>query len=220
MKTKQRQQAIKFRKSGFSIKEIAKKIHISQSTASLWLNGIILGDKAKKRLQNRSIYGSIRAVNTNKKKREVIIVGIKRQAQKVVSGINFSKDLARLSSALLYWCEGEKNSSTVCFMNSDPVLVKTFLGLLRHGFKLDEDKFRVCLHLHSYHNESKQIDFWSAVTGIQKKNFLKVFKKENSGIATKRDYPGCASVRYHDHKVAKQLQFIWEFFANKYRGVV
>ena len=212
MKIKQRQRAIKLRKGGFSVKEISINLHISQSTASAWVKGVVLSDMAQKRLQNRRIYGRIKAVNTNRKKRECVIGEIQTHAHNTISGLKINSDLARLACALLYWCEGEKNCSAIRFMNSDPAMIETFLDLLRQGFKLDEKKFRVCLHLHPYHNEIKQIHFWSEVTGIQKSQFLKVFKKQNSGITIKKDYPGCASVRYHDYKVANELKFIWELF--------
>jgi transposase-like protein len=45
-----RDRAVKFRKQGCSLAEISYKLGISKSTASVWLRGVQLSKKAKKRI--------------------------------------------------------------------------------------------------------------------------------------------------------------------------
>lgn len=216
MKFKIKQKAIKLRKQGFSLAQISERLQVAKSTASLWNKNTLLTSSALKRLQSRRKYGNIKAVNSIRRRRKLVLGEIGARVQNTIKSIRIDAEVSRLSCALLYWCEGEKNSSAVRFTNSDPVMINTFLALLRYGFELNESKFRICLHLHPYHNTQTQIEFWSRVTHIPVSQFTKVFLKKNSGITIKKDYPGCVSVRYHDYRIVNELKCIWELFAKKY----
>ncbi len=107
---------------------------------------------------------------------------------------------------MIYWCEGAKSFTRgVQFTNSDPNLVYCFLRLFRSSYELDESKFRVCVHLHEYHNEQVQIDFWSKITRIKKDRFIRPYIKPHTGKRVKKDYPGCVDIRYHSNDMAKRL---------------
>ncbi len=93
----------------------------------------------------------------------------------------------------------------VAFTNSDPNLVRTFLKLLRGLFDLDEKKFHPCIHLHSYHLPKAQLDFWSKVTDINKQQFIKPYRKANSGKRIREGYQGCIDVRYGSSDLARRL---------------
>ena len=127
--------------------------------------------------------------------------------------LNMSKSVAKLLCAMIYYCEGAKNTrSSLIFINSDPQLIQSFLKLLRRVFVLDERKFRVCLHLHSYHNQDQQISFWSKITRIPKNQFIKPYIKDHTGIRKREGYQGCASIRYHDTNLSKQLLMMAKAF--------
>lgn len=74
------------------------------------------------------------------------------------------------------------------------------------------------MHLHKYHNESEQKQFWQNVTQIPEKQFSKTFWKENTGIRFHENYPGCLAVYYYDAKIAKELATIYNSVV-QYRGV-
>ena len=80
---------------------------------------------------------------------------------------------------------------------------------IEKGFVIDEGKFRALIHLHDYHGEEKQINFWSKITRIPRKQFFKSYRKPNTGKRIKKDYPGCLAISYYDAKVAKQL---WAYY--------
>ncbi|MDP3697179.1 MAG: hypothetical protein Q8R55_04075 [Candidatus Taylorbacteria bacterium] len=123
-----------------------------------------------------------------------------------IAQIKIDKKLSRLLCAAIYWCEGTKSPKAgVCFTNSDPKLVRKFLFLLRNSFELDEKKFRPCIHLHSYHNPQKQLAFWSKMTNINKRQFIKPYLKLNTGKRIRDNYQGCISVRYHSNDLARRL---------------
>jgi hypothetical protein len=159
---------------------------------------IILSEKTKK--------GRIKAAQTNTLKR------LKRQdssilvAEDLIKPILLSKEVLFLIASLAYECEGGKsNFGVVEFTNSDPTLVRVFLCALRKSFKLDELKFRVVMHLHSYHNEASEKRFWSDITGIPKTQFTKTFQKQETGINKKTSYRGCVQIKYFDVNIKRTL---------------
>jgi hypothetical protein len=114
--------------------------------------------------------------------------------------------------SLLYWCEGSKNDRRVVFMNSDPLLVKAYLKLLRAAFSINEEKIRAVLHLHEYHNIKKAIKYWSKITKIKTNNFF-IYHKNNSGKRKKTNYYGCLSIRYGDSKILDEILLIIRRFS-------
>ena len=209
LKTKQR--AVQLRGNGSSIKQIAKLLGVSQSSASLWVRGVAISKVGRDKLKQSQIDGRKKASETNTKKRLA-------REQKVVSNCNvlrrklrISRDEAKLFLSLLYWGEGSKTTNRVVIMNSDPEMIKTFAGLLRKGFQIDERKVRGLLHLHSYHDRKKMIDFWSSCSGVEK-NKIAIYNKQKSGIARKLDYKGCFAFRYGDVATLHEIMLIIERF--------
>jgi len=212
MKEELKKEAIALRKEGHSFKEISLKLKISRSTASLWLRNLSLNKKAKNRLEKRSRVGRLKGIESNRLKRKALAEGIEKKVKKDISLLKKNISLNKLFCSLLFWGEGSKGGSDVRFTNSDPDLIKTFLTLLRSSFQIDEKKFRVILHLHEYHNRSKQIKYWSKLTRISEKLFG-VYLKPHTGKNKKNGYSGCASLRYYDYKIALELKDYYKFFS-------
>lgn len=216
-KETERNQALVLRKHGFSLNEISSKLGISKGTASVWLRDISLSKAARARLKSRYTQGVLKSQVSLKDRTERRLNEASQTASETLFKIPQTNDLSRLYCSLLYWCEGEKskNDKSLFFTNSDPLLVKAFLNNLRVGYILDESKFRVCIHLHNYHDEPKQLLFWSKVTNIPLAQFIKPYHKKNSGKSVKVGYAGCASVRYHDVRIARQVHALARAFLNK-----
>ena len=70
---------------------------------------------------------------------------------------------------------------------------------------MDSSKFRVCVHLHKYHNKDKEINFWSEITGIPKNQFINPYLKLNGGKRIKINYHGCVSIYYYSNDTARKL---------------
>ncbi|MBN2197952.1 helix-turn-helix domain-containing protein [Candidatus Wolfebacteria bacterium] len=208
-----KEKIISFRKKGYSLNEIHKKFGISKSTISGWVNNIVLNSRAKSRLLKKIKLGQfISAENKKRKTKELSQLYLKNSIYEV-SRLNLNQNLAKIICSLIYYCEGTKDvRSGVCFMNSDSELIKTFLKLFRSSFNVDENKFRICLHLHKYHNPKKQINFWSKETRIPISQFIKSYLKQNTAKRSKKGYNGCASIRYHDALVAKLNSIAKAFF--------
>lgn len=213
MKLNEHRQAIILRRRGYSMKEIAHDLKISKSTASLWTKDVVLNQIAQTRLRTRVSAGQLASAKAKRKiiaDREAYLF---REATMLVDRSIVSKDYAKLLCAMLYWCEGNKSVRCgVYFTNSDPKLVSKFLHLFRSSFDLDESKFRPCIHLHEYHSSPKQLAFWSKITNIPKKQFIRPYCKPNTGKRIREGYQGCIGIRYHSNDLARQLNAVAKAF--------
>lgn len=201
-----RHRAVELRRKGYSLKEISEHFKISKSTASLWVGDIILDVKATKRLLTIIKRGQF--ISAQKKKEKINFLE-RSYLEDAYKELNMQPNYEKIICAMIYWCEGAKSSKKgIQFTNSDPNLVRTFLKLLRTNFNLDERKFHPCIHLHSYHSPRKQLDFWSKITDINKGQFIRSYRKPNSGKRICENYQGCISIRYSSSDFARRLMAI------------
>lgn len=206
------------RRDGISIPEIAGKLGIAKSTVSVWVSPIPLPKNIRDRLTDSSAKGAAKGLQVMKARRELIKIEDIREAEKNVQTIINSgqnKYFWRFCAALIFWCEGSKRhlSGGVVLANSDPQLVKLFLHALRSGFEINEKRFAALIHLHEYHDEKRQLKFWSKVTQIPLSQFMRSYKKPHTRIRQRENYPGCISLRYRDAALARKLDALYHAIA-------
>src|SRR5438874_99734 len=134
----------KLRKQGRTLRELEKIFHVPNSTISKWVKDIPSKNAAYKRaFENEQL--------------------LRNQFKHTMHAMRIDQNSARLMLSLLYWCEGSKypSSNAVGFTNSDYILVKTFLKLLRISFSIDEKKLAARLQIHTTHNYNDILAFWS-----------------------------------------------------------
>jgi len=210
------QKARRLRSHGCSFREISEFLGISKSTASLWTREVRLSPKASSRLAKLQETGRKRSEKAREKKKLNIEKIIAQKSRETVKNVKLNIRHYKIICALIYWCEGGKNDGgRVSFSNSDPKLIKYFLRIFRKSFDLEENKFRALLHIHDYHNEKKQIQFWSKITKIPIEQFSRSFHKKNTGKNIRVGYPGCLNVRYSNSIIQKELVFICKEIFNK-----
>ncbi len=127
----------------------------------------------------------------------------------------------KLLASFLYWCEGSKYpaSNALIFVNSDPLLMKVFITLLRKSFILDESKFSVRMQIHTTHNYEKVKQYWSNILNISKLRFIKPTITEKKNGKHRKNYLGTCSLKYQDYKLQLKLVGIYDYFSkniNKY----
>jgi len=206
-----KQKAIRLRGSGCSVKQIAKLLGVSQSSASLWARGVEISEAGREKLKHSQINGREKAGETNTRRRLAREREVESDCTVLRVKSKISRNEAKLFLSLLYWGEGSKTTNRVVMMNSDPEMIKTFANLLRKGFQVDERKVRGLLHLHSYHDRKKMINFWSACSGVEKSK-IAIYNKQESGITKKPDYKGCFAFRYGDVLTLHEIMLIIERF--------
>ncbi|TSC52287.1 MAG: Uncharacterized protein LiPW41_498 [Parcubacteria group bacterium LiPW_41] len=201
-----REKTITMRKQGFSLNEIHTKTGVAKGTLSVWLRDVELSDGARSKLLGKIKKGQYISAENKKEKTKKIFQKYLEEGRKEIDDVDIDKGLARIICSLIYWCEGAKSEKTgIAFTNSDPQLVRTFLAMLRSGFDVDERKFSVCVHLHSYHNPGKQLEFWSKTANIPLERFIKPYQKKNTGKRIKENYQGCITIKYYNNDLARRV---------------
>jgi transposase len=211
-----KQKANSLRKEGYSINEISNQLKVNKSTIYYWVKKIYLNLIAQNRLQQRVIIGQKKALKRNKKKREILLKQLKQETINTISKIDINSNISRLICAIFFWTEGGKYTNVnVSFTNSDPIMIQTFLRLLRIAFNIKEQKFRVLVHIHEYHNEKEIIKYWSKITNIPLKQFNKCYLKSHTKKRIRKGYMGTVRIRYYDSKIALELRFLYNIFAQR-----
>lgn len=216
-----RKLARSLRAEGISLLQIAKKLKISKSTASLWVSDVVLPQWMRDRLVDNSVVGRDKAFQILRAKREFQKMTDYKDAGVALDSVLRYQDIHfwQFSTALLFWCEGSKRSlSYLKFTNSDPSMVKLFLHGLRLGFRIDEKRLRPLIHLHDYHEEKDELAFWSGVTGVPVSQFYRSYRKPNTGHRKREGYHGCICIGYPDATIAKKLSALYHVFAQKIVG--
>jgi len=209
VKTELKRQAIELRKKGYSLQEIVDVLGVSKSTASTWVRNVPLSKKFELRLLTKIKVGQLHSQKAHRLQRIAKEVSAKERAEVILKEIPKNKYVSRFVCALLYFCEGRKSIYRgVDFTNSDLDLMKLFMKSIRESFILDESRFRVQVHLHSYHDTETQLNIWSKATGIPRNQFTKPYHKKTSGMYKKEGYAGCACVSYHDVTVSRELRIL------------
>lgn len=205
MKLQAKQKAIELRKKGYSYSEILKEISVSKSTLSLWLKDVVLSVSAQKRLENQFTIGQLKSAEMSKERTRQKEEVAKKEAHRTMQKFYATIATQKIWCALLYWCEGAKSSGRISFTNSDPEMMKVFIKLFRTSFHVDEKKFRMNIHLHSYHDAQQILNFWSGITEIPLSQFMRPHMKKTSGMYKKGGYKGCATLYYFDVVLVREL---------------
>ena len=187
------------RKKGTSIKKLGSQFGIPETSVSRWI---------------RDIPSQVKIFNNARDKEN----SLKLELQELTSQLNVDENMARIFVGLLYWCEGSKYPANtgVAFANSDHRLVKTFLELLRKGFKIQESKIKIHLQLHSTHPQQKITKFWSTLLQIPLNQFYKPTITAPTRKRKRLNYKGTCTIKYFDVKLVLRIMGLYEGLANKY----
>lgn len=193
-------QALQLRLRGKSYSEIKSILGIPKSTLAGWFTGLVLSDKVRRRLLQRSRAGAIEAllqrnINQTAAAQTRAAAAQKQSAQTI--GKLTRRELLLIGTAL-YWAEGYKrpvvrNGRTrtyhaVSITNSDPLLVSVFVRFLRDCCRVPLQKIKASLRLYKHLNEKELIQFWHRTTGIPLDNFRKTYYGISSASKGQRPY--------------------------------
>lgn len=146
----------------------------------------------------------------------------KNQLLNNLNQLNTSKSTLKIWLALLYWCEGSKYPSSTCltFANSDYLLVKTYFKLLQKAFKIDKNKVKIHLQLHTSHDYEQEGQFWSQLLQIPIAQFYKPTITKPRNLRKRKNYHGTCTIKYFDVKLLLQIIGLYEALGKKITGGV
>lgn len=206
----------RLREKGKTYPEIQKalSVKIPKSTLSNWCNGLLLPSNYKKKIKklNTIHLNKVRkkALEKNKKIRESFLEEIK--ARNLFLADKLDKDILKIALAMLYLGEGSKWKSHRGLMlgNSDPNIIRLYLGLLKDCYFINIDSLRCRVLYRADQDINKLQRFWSRITKIPIKHFYKtVPDSRTKGKKTKKkDYMGVCVVSGGSTEIQQELQII------------
>ncbi len=164
-----RQQAIQYRKKGYSYNMISEKLGLSKSTISGWLKEISYHP-------NREVVkriGLARAKSAHNR-HEIKIQSIKKakvEARRQIGRIS-KRDLFFLGLGL-YLGEGTKSHENIRIINSDPKIICLAIKWFKTVCGLKDENFTISIHIYPDLDEKDVKKYWSRVTGIHIDQFRK-----------------------------------------------
>ncbi len=193
---------------------IENTLGIPRSTLSGWFKNIKLSEKHKRKLldnwNNGLISARKKAALWHKQDGENRRIAIKNDVKNFFSNIDIDKKVGELLMATFYLAEGTKKESCFVFANSNPEILQGIIKLLRFSYKIDELKFRCCLHLRKDQNEEQIKDFWSKTLNIAKSQFLKTQFDRRTIKKTYKHYKGVCVLHYYDMALQRRILYIGE----------
>lgn len=212
--------AIYLRKQGKSIRDIETSLGIPRSTLSGWFKNIKLTKSQYKSLENK-----YKQALKNARKKAVVwhnqqktdrLKFAENEADKTLLKINSSQEIIELGLALLYLGEGFKKSKRTGLGNSDPLLLKFFLKIMLHIYKIDIEKIRFELHIRADQNPELIKKYWAEELRAPMHRFKSVsIDKRTIGKTTHPNYRGVCVIDCGNIAVQRKLVYIGQKFCEK-----
>lgn len=187
-KFKEKNKAQELRKKGKSIKEIAKQLHVSKSTVSVWCQAIQLTKKQIFELNQKMLRGGyigrLKGAAIQRKRYLQKVNNLTQEGKILIHKLSTYELL--VAGAALYWGEGNKKDRIVGFSNSDPEVIKFIMSWFRKAWRLSEDRFYLRVGINKIHKkrDDEVKRYWSKVANIPLKQFRKTtfIKAKNKKI--------------------------------------
>lgn len=170
------EQAIAFRKRGFTYSEIAKICGVSIGTVSAWLKPLPFSDEITK--SNKAI-----AAKDNKKRMVSINKARTAERSKQYNEVvrlaeieyrNYATSPLFIAGLTLYLSEGDKNHARLIRLTSSRSEIHSiFIDFLTVYLGVDKKKIRFWILLYPDLDEVACMKFWSKKTGISVSQFYK-----------------------------------------------
>lgn len=207
------------RQQGLSIIEIEKLLSIPRSTLSGWLKDINLTEAHKLRLKQNSdialVKARVKASQWHRAQKEIRVQTAKKAAQAVLNKVDIDDNIVELALAMLYLGEGAK-SNTTAIGNSNPMILKFFITVLRSKYGLSLEQIRCELHLRADQNPDNIKKYWSQELELPISNFRTVvFDQRTAGRPTYPEYKGVCIVNCGNIAIQRKLIYLYNQFCRK-----
>jgi hypothetical protein len=207
-------QARALRLAGFTYTQISQRLikPISKSTLNGWFKDLILDDDAKKRLVTHQNEVIAKARETSLAHRKIAREDYFKRLfddNFYLAGILNGAATAKIALAMLYLGEGTKNPRRggIVFGNSNPLVIKLFMGLFKQSYSLESDKFRCTVQCRADQDADALGTFWSKITEIPLTQFYspRIDPRTIGKPSYKLDYKGVCRVEYLSARVFHDL---------------
>ncbi len=174
-----REKALTLRKQGMSYGQIKNIVKASKSTLSLWLRNYPLSKERIRELRDWNEQRIEKCRETKRRKKEERLRGFYQQQKRIIFPLN--KRESYLAGLFLYWGEGKKSDLTdLSISNTDPSAIRFFITWLTKSLGVPKERLKIHLHLYKDMDVKKEVQYWSRILGIPKRQFNKPYIKKTS----------------------------------------
>ncbi len=196
------------KQAGLTYDQIHFRLHVPKSTVWTWLSDTYAPSNKIKQKEHLAKIRPL-AIQAKQKLQEQKNKELSRSVAMWLTHAPLQKiETKKLILASLYWAEGAKYKgvSGLKFVNTDPALMSLFITLLRQCYSIQENKFRVTLHVHGYHSLPEATKFWATLLEISPKQFNKPYiKARNPHRIFRQTIAGICLLSYLDSDVRKDI---------------
>lgn len=196
------EKALVLRKTGKSLKQIAKLLNVSVSIVSVWCKQVELTSVQREKLKSRKV----RIRHLRRLARQSHLEKVLRVKNLLKIAIAEIKPLSDqelfLTGVALYWAEGFKSikEGRLGFCNSDPRMIKFIIKWFEKALKVKREDFILRTEFNETHKErTEEIkSHWSKLTRISTKQFEKPFYHRSTWLrdySNRGDYYGVLRIR-------------------------
>jgi transcriptional regulator with XRE-family HTH domain len=174
-------QAREIRKTGKSLKEIARILGVSKSSVSLWCRDIVLTEEQMVSLSEgairKGLKGRMMGAEANRNKKRKALAEANEWAKNTLQ--DFSKRDLLIAGIALYWAEGSKTDShgTFSFSNSDSRMISLMCEWLGVFFQVSSTDFSPRITINKVHESriEKVKEFWSNLLKVPTESISATF---------------------------------------------
>ncbi len=152
---------LELRLNGYSIPEIVARTGSAKTTVQRYVKDVTIPAEFRKRLREKQGGSKDRAKGLRENVHEEVVNKI---------GVLSERDYYMLLIGL-YWGEGTKKDFSL--INSDPVLIKTFLHCL-HKLGIPKSRVAYSLRIHSNISAENAKEYWENVVGVSKDRITRI----------------------------------------------
>ncbi|MFA6254054.1 MAG: hypothetical protein WC640_02220 [Candidatus Paceibacterota bacterium] len=212
--------AISLREKGKSIRDVEKTLDIPRSTLSGWFRDIKLTSLQKKRLKRKHERALIKARKGATKwhngQKEDRLRTAEIEADKTLNKIDKDREILELSLAMLYLGEGYKAGSATSLGNSDPLILKFFLKVMKFVYNLKMENISFYLHLRADQDPELLKKYWAKKLEMPTDRFRKVsIDKRTLGTKTYPNYKGVCIISCGNVAIQRKLVYIGRKFCQE-----
>lgn len=115
---------------------------------------------------------------------------------------------------MLYWAEGSKTIPGLKFTNTDPVLIKMYLTMVRSCYPIDEKRIKIGLRIRHYHKPNGILNFWSNLLDVPVSQFWKIHvKKRSVQKRFRKNFQGICFVYYPSAAIQREVLALGQLIA-------
>ncbi len=170
------EQAVQFRKRGFTLEEIAKLCDISKSTASKWLKNKAFSETVTKQNKRRAGQDNAKRLKLMSKTRTRERLNRYKEAERsAVTEFKHYKSKPRfIAGLMIYLTQGDLNAANQIRLSSQDIVThKIFIKFLTEYLGVDKRDIHCWLLLYQGQKEAPCLEKWKKTTGLSYSQFYK-----------------------------------------------